>query len=46
MREQRVRAYRSGVFAETVAAFMLRLKGYAIVARRYKTRSAKSTSWR
>ena len=37
MREQRVRAYRSGVFAETVAAFMLRLKGYAIVAWRYKT---------
>jgi putative endonuclease len=37
MREQRVRAYRSGVFAETVVALMLRFKGYAIVARRYKT---------
>jgi putative endonuclease len=37
MREKRVRAYRRGVFAETAAALMLRLKGYAIVARRYKT---------
>ena len=27
----------SGLFAETVAALLLRLKGYAIVARRYKT---------
>jgi putative endonuclease len=37
MREKRVRAYRSGVFAETVAAFILRLKGHRIVAQRYKT---------
>jgi putative endonuclease len=37
MREKRVRAYRSGLVAETVAALMLRVKGYAIVARRYKT---------
>jgi putative endonuclease len=37
MREQRVRAYRRGLLAETVAALMLRLKGYAIVAQRYKT---------
>jgi putative endonuclease len=37
MRERRVRAYRSGVLAETLAAALLRLKGYAIVARRYKT---------
>jgi len=37
MREKRVRAYRSGLFAEALAALMLRLKGYAIVARRYKT---------
>jgi putative endonuclease len=37
MRKTRVRAYRRGVFAETFAALMLRLKGYAIVARRYKT---------
>ena len=37
MREQRVRAYRRGLLAETLAALMLRLKGYAIVARRYKT---------
>jgi putative endonuclease len=37
MRERRVRAYRSGVFAKTIAAAVLRLRGYAIVARRYKT---------
>ncbi|MGV1013570.1 MAG: YraN family protein [Methyloceanibacter sp.] len=37
MRTARVRAYRRGLFAETVTAFLLRLKGYAIVARRYKT---------
>jgi putative endonuclease len=37
MRERRVKAYRSGLFAETVTALLLRLKGYAIVARRYKT---------
>jgi putative endonuclease len=37
MRENRVRAYRSGLLAETAAAVLLRLKGYAIVARRYKT---------
>jgi putative endonuclease len=37
MRERRVRAYRSGVVAETIAALLLRLKGHRIVARRYKT---------
>lgn len=37
MRRSRVRAYKSGLFAETLAALMLRFKGYAIVARRYKT---------
>jgi putative endonuclease len=37
MRETRVKAYRSGLLAETVAALMFRLKGYAIVARRCKT---------
>ena len=37
MRERRVKAYRRGLFAETVSALLLRLKGYAIVARRYKT---------
>ena len=37
MLERRVRAYRRGLFAETAAALMLRLKGYRIVARRYKT---------
>ncbi len=37
MRETRVRAYRSGLAAETMAALMLRLKGHRIVAQRYKT---------
>ena len=37
MSEKRVRAYRHGLFAETVAALLLRLKGHRIVARRYKT---------
>jgi putative endonuclease len=37
MRDRRVRAYRSGLFAETLAATLLRLKGYTIVVRRYKT---------
>ncbi len=37
MRETRVKAYRSGHAAETIAALMLRLKGHRIVARRYKT---------
>ena len=37
MRERRVRAYSSGLFAETVTALLLRLKGHRIVARRYKT---------
>jgi len=37
MRPARVRAYRRGVFAETLAAALFRLKGYRIVARRYKT---------
>jgi putative endonuclease len=35
--EKRVRAYRHGLFAETVAALLLRLKGHRIIARRYKT---------
>lgn len=37
MRERRVRAYRSGLLAETIAATLLRLKGHRIVARRYRT---------
>jgi putative endonuclease len=37
MRQDRVRAYRSGVLAETVVALLLRLKGHRIVAQRYKT---------
>jgi putative endonuclease len=35
--EKRIRAYRHGLFAETAAALLLRLKGHRIVARRYKT---------
>ena len=37
MRNRRVRAYRSGLFAEGLVALLLRLKGNRIVARRYKT---------
>ncbi|MGH6866561.1 MAG: YraN family protein [Methyloceanibacter sp.] len=37
MRAARVKAYRSGLFPEPVAALLLRLKGHRIVARRYKT---------
>ena len=37
MSEKRVRAYRHGLFAETVAALLLQLKGHRIVAQRYKT---------
>src|SRR5690349_11386752 len=37
MREARVRAYRRGLFAETLAALLLRLKGHRIVAQRYRT---------
>jgi putative endonuclease len=35
--EKRVRAYRHGLLAETIAALLLRLKGHRIIARRYKT---------
>ncbi|MGD0531185.1 MAG: YraN family protein [Methyloceanibacter sp.] len=37
MRDKRVRAYRQDLFAEAVAALLLRLKGHRILARRYKT---------
>ena len=37
MRQARLRAYRSGLVAETLAALLLRLKGHRIVAQRYKT---------
>jgi putative endonuclease len=37
MRLARVRAYRSGLFAETLPALLLRLKGHRVVARRYET---------
>jgi putative endonuclease len=42
----RVRAYRRGVLAETLAALIFRLKGYRIVAQRYRSPSARSISWR
>jgi putative endonuclease len=37
MSKARIRAYRSGLFAESLVALLLRLKGNRIVARRYKT---------
>src|SRR5690348_10908885 len=37
MSQARVKAYRSGLFAETLTALLLRLRGYRIVAQRYKT---------
>jgi putative endonuclease len=37
MSERRVRAYRHGLLAETLAALLLRLKGHRIIARRFKT---------
>jgi putative endonuclease len=37
MRNRRAKAYRSGIFAESLVALLLRLKGNRIVARRYKT---------
>jgi putative endonuclease len=37
MSERRIRAYRSGLVAETLVALLLRLKGNRILARRYKT---------
>ena len=37
MSEKRVRAYRHGLLAETIAALLLRLKGHRNIARRYKT---------
>ena len=37
MRQARVKAYRRGLFAETVAALLLRLRGRRIVAQRYRT---------
>lgn len=37
MSDARVKAYRRGVFAETLVALWLRLKGYRIVGQRYKT---------
>jgi putative endonuclease len=37
VRERRVRAYRHGLYAEAIAALLLRLKGHRILARRYKT---------
>jgi putative endonuclease len=37
MSKARVRAYRDGVLAETLAAILFSLKGYRIIARRYRS---------
>ncbi len=37
MRHERIKAYRRGVFAEMLAAALFRLKGYRIVAQRYRS---------
>jgi putative endonuclease len=37
MSRARVRAYRRGLLAESLAATLFRLKGYRIVARLYRT---------
>jgi len=37
MSRLRVKAYRSGLFAETLTVFLLRLRGHCIAAQRYKT---------
>jgi putative endonuclease len=37
MSRARIKAYRRGLFAETLAALLLRLNGHRIVAQRYKT---------
>jgi putative endonuclease len=37
MKQARAKAYRSGLFAETLTALLLRLKGHRIVAQRYRT---------
>lgn len=38
-RAKRLKAYRLGLSAETVAAWMLRLKGYRVIALRYRTKA-------
>jgi len=38
MKDKKQAAFRRGWRAETIAAWYLRLKGYSIVARRFKTR--------
>jgi putative endonuclease len=37
MTRARTKAYRSGLFAETLAALLYRLKGYCIAASRYRS---------
>ena len=37
-RKQKLQAYKLGHFAEDFAVMMLRLKGYSIAERRYKTK--------
>jgi len=38
MKRKKHVAFRRGLHAETIAAFYLRLKGYRIIARRFKTK--------
>jgi putative endonuclease len=37
MNKDQVRAYREGVMAETLAGILFRLKGYRIIAKRYRS---------
>ena len=37
MRNARVRAYRDGLLSETLTAFLFRLRGYRVVAQRYRS---------
>ena len=37
MTAEKVKAYRDGLFSETLTAWLFRLKGYRIVARRYRS---------
>ncbi len=42
---ERVAAFRTGVSAEARAAAFLMAKGYRILAKRFRTPMARSTSW-
>jgi putative endonuclease len=42
----RAKAYRRGIFAETLAAFLFRLRGYKIIAQRYRSPVGEIDLWR